>query len=373
MRQAWLTEWRARPEVRQRIKENKQRAVADGRMAQWRRNAKPATRAKKKALQQAWSKANAAHRQAYEKQRLERMKAERPAEYAAFVGRRRQRANAARAARLARLRAADPAKFSALKERERIKNAKRYDAIRGQSKPRRAQQPKQPRKVLTPAQRKEAQRLRNMAYRAANHERLRELNRKWRAENPDKTREYSRRALKRIKADPKRLAALRQRQNEYMRKHHAEIYARLKADPQRYAAFRERVRHWQRERLRKVYADPVLRAKHQAQQRAIQQRCNEKQRARDPRMAEAVLAELGKLVPRGMPLEIRGDLINDLYAALLAGETTRAQLPTVIRKYTAAAWRLLGETWRQQSLDEPIPGTEGLTRADVIADDHPHF
>lgn len=206
---------------------------------------------------------------------------------------------------------------------------------------------------------------------------LAELNRQrvreWRRKNKARKDAYNRKWWAEAKADPAKWKATRERISRWARARWAERRLRANAGDPEALAWVARDQQRRRDWYRKVTSDPAMYAAYRARVKKYLERQRTRKHARDPRKAASVLAELGRMVPRSMPLEIRGDLINDLYAALLAGEITREHLPHVLKKYTARAWKLLGETWNQRSLDDVIPGTDGLTYAETIADNHPHF
>lgn len=80
-----------------------------------------------------------------------------------------------------------------------------------------------------------------------------------------------------------------------------------------------------------------------------------------------LLFDVHRMLPKGLPHEIRGDLCQDLIVAVLSGETTIENIPEVVAKYARDARKILPDRWRNVSLDDILPGTENLTRLDAMA------
>lgn len=90
--------------------------------------------------------------------------------------------------------------------------------------------------------------------------------------------------------------------------------------------------------------------------------------------AEAkMLLDIHALIPKGIPHDIKGDLCQDLVVAVLSGETTVENIPEVIAKYAREARKFLPDRWKHVSIDEPIPGTDGLRLEDILADESEEY
>lgn len=87
----------------------------------------------------------------------------------------------------------------------------------------------------------------------------------------------------------------------------------------------------------------------------------------------ALMEHIHRLVPKGMPSEIKSDLCQDLLVAVLSGETSVANLPDVVNQYARQARRLLPDRWKTVSLDALVPGTDDLRGVDNLGACHDHF
>lgn len=81
---------------------------------------------------------------------------------------------------------------------------------------------------------------------------------------------------------------------------------------------------------------------------------------------QELVAEIYALVPKSIPIEIRGDLCQDLIVGVLSGETTVANIPNVIAKYAAKARKIMPDRWKTISIDAELPGTDGMHFLDTL-------
>jgi len=82
-----------------------------------------------------------------------------------------------------------------------------------------------------------------------------------------------------------------------------------------------------------------------------------------------LLVDIHRLIPRSINPEIRDDLCQDLLVAVLAGETTVANIPDVLPIYRKRAAKMLGH-WGQVSWDAMQENRPDF--ADCIAAGHEH-
>jgi hypothetical protein len=195
-------------------------------------------------------------------------------------------------------------------------------------------------------------------WREQNREREAIRRREWDLAHPERVREKDRQR----RQSPQRKAYLSAYRKPYME--------RLRADPERFASYierRSRNKHSEHERL---MSDPARRALH-LEKRRHREGCS----ARNwpiPCRTDDLLKRILRAIPRGFPEEIREDLCNDLYAAVLAQDISADGLSAVMKVYSSRARKLLRETWSQVSIFDVIPGTEQRI-LDTIAHDAPHF
>lgn len=233
------------------------------------------------------------------------------------------------------------------------------------------------------------------AYRERTKAIQRERHRKWRESQPDykekkrlymveyhasrhgtpaeiaRNRRNGKNSYARIMADPARHALLNHRQRAR--------YERMKADPVRYARFQERQRAYKANYLARLHADPAkLAAYTEAQRRRAVKAAPTARKVRTApreqlaypyRTAERspMLAGVYKLIPKHVHPEVRADLCQELVADICAQVITLEQLadPKKLRPYITRAHQLLGR-YGQASLDDVIPGTDGLRLIDTI-------
>jgi hypothetical protein len=73
-------------------------------------------------------------------------------------------------------------------------------------------------------------------------------------------------------------------------------------------------------------------------------------------------------VSKSIPPDIREDLTQELVLAALCGELDLSEMPKVIARFRRKVYGQLLTGFRYVSLNAPIPHTDGLTYADLIAD-----
>jgi hypothetical protein len=76
-------------------------------------------------------------------------------------------------------------------------------------------------------------------------------------------------------------------------------------------------------------------------------------------------ARLKKALPATLPRHVRDDVTSDIVVAILEGRLQLSQLATKAQKYLAAH-NYTFDRFGSFSLDEPIPGTDGLTYSDRL-------
>jgi hypothetical protein len=113
--------------------------------------------------------------------------------------------------------------------------------------------------------------------------------------------------------------------------------------------------------------------KRRQQTRSAQQRRKLKHALQKDGNSGALIKKVMQLIPRNLPPQLRDDLCQELLISLIAGETTMEKLPLVIKSKATKVRKLLGETWKQRSLNDVVPGTDRITLLDTLAADHPHF
>lgn len=84
-----------------------------------------------------------------------------------------------------------------------------------------------------------------------------------------------------------------------------------------------------------------------------------------PTDEHATLLEIHKLLPKYLPADHKGEICQDVFVALLSGETTMANLPDHIGKYVKASRKNMPE-YGTISLDESKPQWNGATRLQLL-------
>jgi len=129
-------------------------------------------------------------------------------------------------------------------------------------------------------------------------------------------------------------------------------------------------------RMRALWADPIWRMKQLVSMGAAG--------GASPAAAAAAAAAalnsatdlmqlVDSVIPRGLPEFARADICQDVMVALLDGSLKLADLREGSKQYLAAYRKMFPDKFGPVSLDEAIPGTDGLRRVDLIASDAAHF
>lgn len=87
----------------------------------------------------------------------------------------------------------------------------------------------------------------------------------------------------------------------------------------------------------------------------------------------ALMQHIHRIVPAGLPSDMRGDLCQDLLVAVLSGETSVANLPEMMNKFVRDARKMMPDRWKTISLDAITPGTDDHTMMDDLGAGHEHF
>ncbi len=185
----------------------------------------------------------------------------------------------------------------------------------------------------------EAENERKRAWRVANKEKAAAMARRWRKENPKTARAAWKRKREAIKADPERRA------------HYAKVrQAWLKRGGQKsYPKQRERERQYDADRY---------------------------QRGKTKRLAQNKPGELRKLIQQRLPGYLipaaRMDVINSVMELALAKRVRHDRLADCV-KACVTAYNRQFDHFKNVSIDAPIAGTDGLTRADLLDSETFHF
>lgn len=81
--------------------------------------------------------------------------------------------------------------------------------------------------------------------------------------------------------------------------------------------------------------------------------------------ASDLLASVSRLLPRWLTADAREDARQAIALAILEGSAGRTPKPATVRRLSRAAIGLC-DRFKFLSLDAPIPGTDGLTRAELL-------
>lgn len=153
-------------------------------------------------------------------------------------------------------------------------------------------------------------------------------------------------------------------------KHDPQLAARLREHSRRQAERRKANRHVELERIK---ADPVRLSKLRKRSQRASNKHNIQRALKRPGRAAEIRAQIAALIPPTFPPELRADLCNEVYAALLSGDMGVTKLREAVKAKSAKVRRLMGDRWKQVSLHEAIQGTDGLKLIDTIEADRPHF
>lgn len=185
----------------------------------------------------------------------------------------------------------------------------------------------------------EAEKERKRAWRIANKEKVAAKARRWRKENAKAARAAWKRKREAIKADPERLAHYAKVRQEWLKRNGQKSYPK------------------QRERERQYDADRY-------------------QRAKTKRLAQNKPGELRKLIQQRLPGYLipaaRMDVINSVMELALAKRVRHDRLADCV-KACVGAYNRQFDHFKNVSIDAPIAGTDGLTRADLLDSETFHF
>jgi len=86
-----------------------------------------------------------------------------------------------------------------------------------------------------------------------------------------------------------------------------------------------------------------------------------------------LLAMVNRMVPAQVPHFIRADVCQDIILAILEGSLRPGEMKTAVPKALARVRRMHPFLFAPISLDQEIPGTDGLRMIDTIDSDRMHF
>ncbi len=114
------------------------------------------------------------------------------------------------------------------------------------------------------------------------------------------------------------------------------------------------------------------RAAHKERLRVHELRRRRRQRASklDPRLLyRAVQAA----IPLSVPRHVREDAMQSILLAVFDGEIDPSHVAAGARRFLGKAWGLMDGAGAHRSIDDLIPGTDGLKLGDTFASDREHF
>lgn len=79
----------------------------------------------------------------------------------------------------------------------------------------------------------------------------------------------------------------------------------------------------------------------------------------------AIYAAAHAAVPRGLPSDIRDDVISEIVVAVLCGDILESEIAASAKRFVTAFYRQF-DRFKTISLDAPIPGTDGLRLIDTL-------
>ena len=218
----------------------------------------------------------------------------------------------------------------------------------------------------------------------------REAQRRWRANNRDKVAEQSRRWRERHKEAQAEAEEIRRDRNKgarnaYQRDWRARNAEHVKAYNRAYLATeagQETQRQWRLNNPEKVReAKRRWEAANPEKVREKMRRYHEKRmggRSAKQALADtlgmrlnsnAIYGAANEAVPRGLPADIRDDIISLIVLAVLEGELRPDEIATRSREVVRAHYREFSDF--TLSLDAVIPGTDGLRMIDTLKSHHP--
>lgn len=157
------------------------------------------------------------------------------------------------------------------------------------------------------------------------------------------------------RADPKRYVEImeaRARAKPRVQAYRRMLWQRIKADPVAHAARSAR----QRATYQAIMADPARAEERRTYHRAYMRRRNAIRKLHDPRNALSTHAQIKARIPKAVHPELREDLVQELFAAILVGELRLEQIDdrNAIKPYLARVRKLMPDVRRQFSLDTVI-------------------
>jgi hypothetical protein len=129
-------------------------------------------------------------------------------------------------------------------------------------------------------------------------------------------------------------------------------------------------------RMKALWADPVWRARQiEAISRADILPTNVRKgiSASALNSATDLMASVDRVVPTGLPDFIRNDVCQDLMVAVLEGTIKFSELKSASKLYLTEYRKMFPDKFGPLSIDAPIAGTDGLTIADTLTNETPHF
>lgn len=186
------------------------------------------------------------------------------------------------------------------------------------------------------------------------HEEARQRNKEWRMANKEAVRSHLNNYKKKHR---KKYLAARARQRE-----------KINADPAR-RAHRAAVRKAWEERT--GYKRP-LPSKEQEQRREALRYQRRKTRTLARERPDTLRAAVQKLLPGYLTPPARMDVINSVLELALANRVRHDRLAEHVKECVAAYNRQF-DYFKNVSIDAPIAGTDGLTRADLLDSETFHF
>lgn len=86
-----------------------------------------------------------------------------------------------------------------------------------------------------------------------------------------------------------------------------------------------------------------------------------------PRDEHEMLMAVDKIVPRGLPNDVRSDVCQDMIVAILSGDATLENLKGDTGKYLKQFWQMFPSKYGPLSLDGVVPGTDDLRLSDRLS------
>lgn len=86
-----------------------------------------------------------------------------------------------------------------------------------------------------------------------------------------------------------------------------------------------------------------------------------------------LMEAVARALPPGLPDFAKADVSQDLLVSLLEGSLKLPDLRAAVKGHLTAYWKMHPTLFGPLSIDAPIPGTDGLTIADTLSNETPHF